>query len=324
MADTPCDFLNLCMPDTESWVERDETWNNMMPCLFTSLHDALTQGRPLDFASLHRALTTWQAFVDAPRTEGRYARRRRWDFARCMLWCAAHARRQPEGDDTIIDRALFALASTPPFVKDHESWAWDCVRLFTLHRHNAIPPVLEVPVAVAELIQDTGFVCTLRLELLEPGVGQVFHHPAHTLYPELDCTFDSSMQHAWEAARYLAQQEGTERLCDGRWCLLEQDGYDVPRVSGSSAGGAAARGWYSLLRGFVLDPGVIPLTAIDRHGVLSGVGGVRAKVQALAADGRFDTIVVASDDNQREAEEALRQAGKLGPLRVVNLDASNP
>jgi hypothetical protein len=97
----------------------------------------------------------------------------------------------------------------------------------------------------------------------------------------------------------------------------------VPEVRGRSAGGAAALGWYHALRGTVPDERVIVLAQVDRAGRLTGVEGVPAKVRAIAAGGRFDTIVVAGEENQREAEDTLRELGKLGIIRVKNLRDSD-
>jgi hypothetical protein len=218
-----------------------------------------------------------------------------------------------------------ALASTPAYLKGHEGWVWDCLRLLTPSSHDAAGGrrVLDVPVAVEEGVQDTGCLCTLRLEVLELGVGHVFPHPAYTLLTELDAAFDAAMQHAWTAAWRLVPRDSSARSCDGRWRLLQRDSDIVRAVSGPSAGGAAALGWYHALRGTVPDEGLIVLTGVEPDGVLTGVGGIRAKVTAIATDERFDTIVVATTANRREAEDALWEARKLGPIRVENLDASN-
>ena len=319
--------MDLAMPDG-NWSDRDKAWQDLVDSLFAWLHDALARGEPLDFAQLRRNLEMWQAFVEEGPLGGRDSQHRQWNYARRLLWCAEQAMQKSELDGSVIDRVCLALASTPAFLQGYAGWVWDCLRLLVPSSQGAasMRRSLDVPVAVAEEVQDTGYLCTLQLEVLEPGVGHVFPHPAYTLMTALDAAFDAAMQHAWTAARRLVPQESSARPCDGRWRLLQRDSDIVRAVSGPSAGGAAALGWYHALRGTVPDEGLIVLTGVEPDGVLTGVGGIRAKVMAIAADERFDTIVVATAENQCEAEDALRKARKFGPIRVSkveNLDASN-
>jgi predicted S18 family serine protease len=169
-----------------------------------------------------------------------------------------------------------------------------------------------------ELLRDRGVLATLVLDVVEPGGGQVFQHPKEAVrtYPQAD--FEQSMQDAWTAAKELAQKGGAQVLFDARW-RLQLNEEPVLEVSGRSASGAAARGWWFALTGKVPDEGVIALAQVRADGLLEGVDGVPAKVKAIAGDGRFDTIVVASDENHREAETALRECGKAGVIRVVNI-----
>jgi len=76
-------------------------------------------------------------------------------------------------------------------------------------------------------------------------------------------------------------------------------------------------GWYHLLRGTTPDEGLIVLAQIDRYGTLAGVGGVPAKVNAIVEEGRFNTIVVACAQNQRQAEQVLRKNKIADQIRVV-------
>jgi hypothetical protein len=172
--------------------------------------------------------------------------------------------------------------------------------------------------------QDSAFIATLVLEAIEGRVGQIVHHPIDGFYPCGDKEFLDSMNDAWTAARALLRKQGVDvQRCDGRWRLRRRDGQPIQEVGGRSASGAAARGAWFAMQGKVPDEGVIVLAEVDSDGMLKGVSGVDAKAKAIAADGRFDTIVVASDDNQRKAEKALKALGKLGAIRVKNLNASD-
>lgn len=311
--------MDLRIP-SGGWIEKDEAWESLIARLFSFLQEVLAQGVPLDFNALDSDLATWEPFIEF-NDKGRDKRSTQWHAARRLLWCAKQASSIAKLDWDEIHRVIFTMADTPEFIKGHEGWALDCMRV--LRRASVDQRSSRVSVALSdELLQDSGSLATLVLDILKPGGGQVFHHPEDSLksYPYPD--FDKAMQDAWAAAKELARKEGTDVLFDGRWRLLDNDGRPVKEVCGRSASGAAARGWYHALRGTVPDEGVIVLAQVDITGVLQGVSGVPAKVKTIVEDGHIDTIVVASQENRAEAEATLRTLGKLGPIRVVNLDAS--
>jgi hypothetical protein len=273
---------------------------------------------PLDFKALHCGLESWEPFIEFENQE-RDKRRSQWYAARRLLWCAEQATRISEPAWDQIDRVLRTIASSTEIIKGQEGWALDCIRV--LRQKDAPRRSLPIPVALSdELLRDRGVLATLVLDVVEPGGGQVFQHPKEAVrtYPQAD--FEQSMQDAWTAAKELAQKGGAQVLFDARW-RLQLNEEPVLEVSGRSASGAAARGWWFALTGKVPDEGVIALAQVRADGLLEGVDGVPAKVKAIADDPeeRFDTIVVASDENQREAEAALRECGKAGAIRVVNI-----
>jgi hypothetical protein len=136
----------------------------------------------------------------------------------------------------------------------------------------------------------------------------------------------------------LIEREGNKielysywRVLQG-WPKKEDDEIPLSDSEGNSAGGAAALGWYRLLDAVarrlsspVYDERIIVLAQIDNQGNLSKVDGILEKAKAIAADGNFDTIVVADvlneegTDNQTQAEKALKDDGKDRSIRVVNL-----
>ena len=69
------------------------------------------------------------------------------------------------------------------------------------------------------------------------------------------------------------------------------------------------------LKGTIPDEGVIVLAQINEEGTLSEVSGIEAKTKAIAnakdeeGHSRFDTIVVASENNLEDAVKALRKLG---------------
>jgi len=175
-----------------------------------------------------------------------------------------------------------------------------------------------MPVVAVDGQTGKGFIGTLKLEVSPHAVG-LSHYPGDTLttgFDGFDDRFIQSLNHAWQTANTLAlagQTDG-ELSWRGRWRFSGPDG-QPQAVNGASASGAAAVGWYHALTNTKLDPGVIVLAGIEATGELVEVDGIPAKVAAIVADGRFDTIAVAGAADQRTAEDALKS--KNSACRVV-------
>jgi hypothetical protein len=160
---------------------------------------------------------------------------------------------------------------------------------------------------------------TLVVEVLEPGTGEAFHYPDDVFHTNLHGTFAGSMQHAFTAACQLTNRAGA----DGRWRLLQRPhSQPVDVAQGESASGAAARGWWYALTHKVPDAEIVALAEVDGRGRLRGVSGVPAKTRCIAADGRMDTLVVATAQGKDEAEAALRESGQTPVVSVVQLDTA--
>lgn len=219
-----------------------------------------------------------------------------------------------------VDRIFTALAEHG--ICSHApvrvGWAWEVTRAL-LGEPRRVVHRLAVPVAGTS--QQGGFVATLELALLAPGGGESFHAPQDAFHTRPDARFVAAMHDAWVSARLMAQAHGVAAgLTDGRWRLKLGSG-PAAYAEDRSASGAAARGWWAALTGKVPDAGLVVIAQVDAEAVtqLRGVDGVFAKTQAIVAEGRLGTIVVASTANQREAEDTLRQAGASHRMRVVNL-----
>jgi hypothetical protein len=247
--------------------------------------------------------------------------------ARALLWCGEQAATRDDRYRTEIDRAILALASPPELNIQDETWAWVCIRTL-LEKQEDMPTRytqgrrrVDVPVAGwnGQKGENGGFLATLVLEVLDSGAGQVAHHPIDAFETRFDKEFGDSMKHAWAAAREQAKKEGVDVLrYDGRWRLLQRwsweeqkEGKLLPAAEANdrSASGAAAWGWYFALTGKVPDSGIIMLAQVREDGMIAAVDddGVSAKTKAIAADGHFDTIVVASTGNSTKAEAALSE-----------------
>jgi len=306
----------LAMP--EEWEKRPEAWQQLTTSdiLFRALHEAVRSGAVSNWARLHEMAIRWRReHLDYLPERKRGGERMKWGTVRRLLWCTEQAATHPDFYRTEIDRVCFALANTPKFIKVNEAWAWVCIRTLL----EAPSWWAEVPVALMDERQvdneDSAFIATLVLEAIEGRAGQIVHHPIDGFYPCGDKEFLDSINDAWTAARALLQKQGVDvQRCDGRWRLRRRDGQPIQEVKGRSASGAAAWGWYFALTGKVPDDRVIVLAEIDSRGVLKEVG-VDAKVKAIAADGRFDTIAVVSE-NFVEAGRTLKEAFKVGTATV--------
>ena len=170
-----------------------------------------------------------------------------------------------------------------------------------------------------------GFVADLILEGVQGAGNRLIEHPEGALLP---------VSKIW--LRVLKDAAGSygRALC---WWVSCPDPVPWERRAffGDSHGGAAAWGFWHVGQGKIADDRVVTLAAV-RPGpgwpdhpealVLGEVGGMVAKVKAIAecrrTDGtpRFDTIVVAGRDNEKQANAAL---GNKSEIRVKNLDAED-
>ena len=89
-------------------------------------------------------------------------------------------------------------------------------------------------------------------------------------------------------------------------------------IKGRSASGAAARAFRHLLNGTHPDPDVFVLAQVRKDGTtsiqLQGVGGIRAKVEAVADTGKPAVIVVTEQD---KAEADLAASKKQANARIA-------
>jgi hypothetical protein len=213
-----------------------------------------------------------------------------------------------------VDMVFETLASKPygrPLPSITHAWAWDVTRTLLRATRRV---VFRCEVTVAGTTRGEGVLPTLTLEVLEPGSGEVLHDPEDAFHTYADDDFLTSMQKAWGGALALAQKDA-RRVWDGRWSLRqgrERGSKPVEAANGCSASGAAALGWWHALMGTVPDAGVIVIAQVDDTGQdgimrLKGVDDrwVFAKVQAIAQGPRFDTIVVASEEDEKAALQAL-------------------
>jgi HEAT repeat protein len=176
----------------------------------------------------------------------------------------------------------------------------------------------------------------LDLEVIQAGDGKLFVDPRDAfadVTPDFVASFPdfvASLELAFKAAqqkllftqpcsgRYRVRFEvrPTDRPLEGDRPLQRPSGID-----GLSAGGAAVCGWWHALNGTIPDQEIVVLArlkSVDNGFVLDGVRGVEAKVNAIIEAGRYDTIVVACEEDDHEVKAALKNK-TLSDIRVENL-----
>lgn len=305
---------SLRMPDgTRS--ERTDVWLSLIPTLFQSVQAALDSRESFDFAGLRCAFETWQSFF-GPND----IKRSQWEAAGRLLWCAEHAHLV---SGVAPDQMAHLFNNSPEQINNnHAGWIWNCTCL--LKRLKGSEVSVSIPVALSdENPMAPGTVASLVLDLLKPGTGQIFHHPADSIVASTSDDFSDSMLEAWSAARHQLADKSNANNCDGRWRLRFCEGHPVPRITGPSAGGAATAGWYHLRNGTIYDEGVIVLLQVSR-GMLLEVSGIEAKVRAVTRANktghRIDTIVVAGEKNKYLANLTLEKL-EISNIRVININA---
>jgi hypothetical protein len=230
-----------------------------------------------------------------------------------LIDCADLAAKVSASSLDPIERAAMLQGD---FVSRAEDRGW----MRTFQGNQVCKHMIEVPMAVCRVKPTVGILGTLQLELVE-GAGEVYLHPADALTTFAAEDFLKSMEDAWSAACERARHAdvSVDGLA-GRFRTLQDDGHPIPEISGTSAAGAAALGWYLAMRGMVPDEGVIVMAGIKHDGsgyTPHSVDGIDEKVRAVASYGRFDTIVVGSSANQNEAKNAVAVLNGNNRIRVL-------
>jgi hypothetical protein len=300
--------------------------------LFAALRQAVGE-RAVGTAT--RWVETWHPFVE------RSSLQNQWSVVCTLAWCAEQAANRPEFYRDESNRSHFARGAQEDaprhikeYVKANEAWVWGCVRtLIPNTRTRGLS--LHVPVAGWDKRRRKGFLCTLVLDVLERGTGDVFHHPGDAFSTAVDQEFSAAMGDAWRAALRWARGRGVDVLCDGRWRLLR--GWSmaaekrellapVAEANSRSASGAAARGWCYALGGWVPDNRVIVVAQVDPNdgAHLLGVDdeGVFEKTKEILKYDDFDTIIVADERNKARALGALAQASHVRVIMPVEYAAA--
>jgi hypothetical protein len=308
-----------------------------------------------DFAAKQAAAATDETEVERSEIEQiarklrvLLSRRERVDTILRMVRCAELAADRADSARGDIPRACASLhgGAQPVTSEEDRGWIRSLLTGLSPETHERY---VTLPVALWDKKQHAGLVTKLRLEIVE-GSGEVYLHPCDALATRIEKPLESdrtddlseppadmpamppardfmqSMGDAWAAACMRASSEGVDvGGTAGRFRVLEDTEAEkpLPEISGPSAAGAAALGWYLALRSMVPDDGVIVMADVRHSGTgykPFGVGGIEKKVEAVAAAaraahsaGRFDTIVVGSVKNRHEAEAVL---GKIENDRI--------
>jgi hypothetical protein len=323
------------------WAEREKAWQKYMHggALFTLLSQEIASELPwpsddwLTPPGTERTLPGlvewWRRNAGTTSSEGSGDALRRWQVFAQILWCFDEARRIRRMQSRVVDRHRLK-EWLPEFdasgIRRYEGSAEADARLEGLSRASmCIRAFLgtrprragTVPIALYALQQQTGFLASLELELLPEGTGEIALHLGNSFDTSCQLSFERSMGHAWKMAM---QAMSPAPVVDGRWHVVplstdQSQEQEFLEVSGASAGGAAARGWWHLLNRKVPDDGVVVLARVSPDcTTLGSVDHIAQKVQAILANGRsehyptVDTIVVVGIEASRIAAAALRDS----------------
>ena len=323
--------MKLIRPPGEDDGEWPAEWIRLSEAFFPSLRQAIA-GKTLDTEAVQRVLDAWQ---ETPVSPGE-----NWlPFAeaisrmRAMLWCADHIQKTAPLADSAPPAVSAELpADAPPEARDRADLSLACVRIF---RGEASRKRIAVPIALAaELTRLKGGIATLVFDVYAPGNGRLSLSPEENFRISPDEDFTESLNAAWRIALEVANNEdGRSEFPDVLWRAIRESpsmsGLDEKvfiesaglrlkgRITGRSASGAAARAFRHLLNGTHLDPDVFVLAQVREDatpaGQLEAVGGITAKVEAIADVGHFATVIVTEQD---KAEADLAVSRKKANSRI--------
>ena len=161
--------MHLTMPAKKRLDEKLREWLNLTPELFPFVKAALGKHDSSFFRDLRRELDTWELFVKSTDE-----RRRQWEAARRLLWCAEHVSTISTLDLNELEHALSAMKDeTPDFIKEFEEWVgwvWDCSRI--LRGTHTQEFSANIPIALSgdnnQSLNATGTLARLVLEVFLP------------------------------------------------------------------------------------------------------------------------------------------------------------
>jgi HEAT repeat protein len=286
---------------------KEQAWGRLTTgnTLYQALKEAVRANRIGDALGL---IESWKDYAQYASEQVR----QQWEIAYKLVRCATQlaSRRESEKAGFDANQILGQLDNKTARV------AWERVCLNTLLDVSG----RQVQLPTTGVSQSgVGFNATIVLELL-PGNGQLVHHPIDAFTTRVDPLFHSSIEDAWTAAQSAAAAQGIDVLrFDGCWRVLDEDDQPIAELNGSSASGGAALGWFQSLEqeNTYIDDCIVVMACSDREGRLGEVEGIAEKTQAVVKAGHIDTIIVAGENNQREAEIALRQSNTQDSVRVV-------
>lgn len=299
------------MPIDKSAGEKVIIFTDLKANLFTKLKNFIMEGNDrelLDFDQLYYNLQTWKSFCEVDKQD-----LYNWGIMQSLIWCA-------ERIYAGLDYDYCEMLDAPEFIRQNVEWTKSCIKL--LKGNTLTNRCCQVPVILYGAGSGTGYVCSLVLEIIENGNGDIFQCPADMLVTFPNEDFAQSIYDAWLAVGKLLENSDIIGKFNGQWRLLDKHNKPLIefKVDGRSAGGAAARGWWSLLNNTSIGEDIFVLINISDKGKLMGVSQISNKVKAIAEDQKFPTIVVADSDDLNEAQIISNNYNNVTVKLVETLD----
>ncbi|MCX6927551.1 MAG: tetratricopeptide repeat protein, partial [Verrucomicrobia bacterium] len=322
-------------PDEDKWPGE---WQRLTEVFFPSLRQAIAN-KALENEAVQQALDAWQRSPVSV-GEDRLPFTEAMSRMRAMLWCADYVQKTASLSDNAPPAVLTEVPpDAPPEARNRADCSLACVRIF---RGEASRRRIAVPIALAdEMIQLKGGIATLVFDVYSPGNGRLTLNPEESFRIVSDDDFTASLSTAWRLALEVAKNEdGRSEFPDVVWRVIKESpsmaGLDEKAffesaglrwkgpIAGRSASGAASRAFHHLLKGTNPDPDVFVLAQVCKNGTptseIQGVGGISAKVEAIADTGHSATVVVTEKD---KAEASLAVSKKKANSRI-HIDVNIP
>lgn len=310
--------MNYSKPATSNWSDLKVFWQMLLDALLQFVwQSSSTQS----LSAWKNDLESWSVSTLDISPEEEIFFREQLALCQALVWCAEQIDSQ-ESATNILSLASLKSDQVPPYISERSYWVWDA--LHCLKNQPLSSRSLSVYVATTDS-KFYSLIAELQLAIVSKGSGKLYHHPMDALFTKIHPSFSGALADAWETNVRFSQIEGDMDdivKWNGRWRLLQPNGEPVLEIEGRSASAAAARGWWFLLNEKIPDDNIIVMAQVDKYGQFTGVGEISKKVTDVIKDGRFDTILVASEENRLEAERVLKLNDKQRFVRVKNLTSS--
>jgi hypothetical protein len=197
----------------------------------------------------------------------------------------------------------------------------DCCNLLKANKLYSTVEMIEIPILLVEPRRnragsknqpgDNGFAAYLCLEKVNLEVcSKPYPHPDNMFCTSVDRQVERAIN---DAFTFLLQKKGEKEVPVFRWWVKptnRETNRELVAIEGPSLYGAFVVGMYALTYDFSMPKNMTVTTAGDFQGHLSGIKGLKEKLDA-AADEKLKTVVVCEGQDKRELTGEQKTQKKL-------------